>query len=508
MVHRAAGKRPGGARGRRAWPVVAVCAACAAFSTTCKDSTQPNPRQAILEIVSGNAQTGRAGEALPQPLVLRIHDQDGQGAPGILLTFTTPDSGSFAPATAITGADGTATTTWTLGPRALAQRATAMVFGSIYPTSLTATARPGPAVTGRVAGDSLLLKALGDTARAAITFADRFGNAVPAAGASWTSSDPAIATVSSDGLVTARTAGRTTLIVQLDNATTQTPIVVRQLAARLTLAPRDTTLHALGDTATLVARAFDSGGSPILPLPALTWTPSDTSLVALRGPGLAVARANGAVWVLARVTGTTVADSARITVSQVPVSVTLTPDPLVLTALGGTGALRAKVVDARGNDYVGPVAFRSQDTTVAMVSATGTVTAGVVGTTRVVGTAGSVSGSAVVSVRQDIAHVVLTPHTTTLVAIGRTVQLLWVVQDDGGNTIPNATVTFRSLDPGRVSVSGTGLVTAVSGGPGRIVRAHGDVPPTLQRQFVDEVAVDRRQREHDSVHRAQVADID
>ena len=468
MVHRAAGKRPRGVRARGTWPVVAVCAACAAFSSTCKDSTQPNPRQALLEVVSGNAQMGRVGEALPQPLILRIHDQDGQGAPGLSLTFTTPDSGSFSPATALTGADGTASTTWTLGPRAIAQRATAMVFGSIYPTSLTATAKPGPAVTARLARDSLLLTALGDTARAGITFADRFGNAVPAAGAAWTSSDPAIAAVSTDGLVTARAAGRTTLVARLDNATGQTPVVVRQLAARLTLVPRDTTLRSLGDTATLVAGAYDSGSSPILPLPALTWTPSDTSLVALRGPGLAVARANGAVWVLARVTGTSVADSARITVNQTPVSVTLTPDPLVLTSLGGTGTLRAKVVDARGNDYVGPIAFRSQDSTIATVSATGTVTAGVVGTTRVAATAGSVSGTAVVTVRQDIAHVILTPHAATLVALGRTVQLLWVVQDGGGNTIPGASVAFRSLDPARVSVSGAGLVTALSGGPGRI----------------------------------------
>jgi CARDB/Leishmanolysin/Bacterial pre-peptidase C-terminal domain/Bacterial Ig-like domain len=81
-----------------------------------------------LELVSGDAQSALAGEPLSEKVVVRAMDQGGTSVEGVTVAFT-PDAGSGTvdPATDVTGSDGKASTTWTMGE----------AFG---PQKLTATA--------------------------------------------------------------------------------------------------------------------------------------------------------------------------------------------------------------------------------------------------------------------------------------------------------------------------------------------------------------------------------
>ena len=83
----------------------------------------PSRRPASLRIVSGDAQTGAAGEELAQPVVVKVEDASGQPVVGQIVNFRVVSGGGspFA-GVALTGQDGTAFDWWTLGPASGVQR--------------------------------------------------------------------------------------------------------------------------------------------------------------------------------------------------------------------------------------------------------------------------------------------------------------------------------------------------------------------------------------------------
>jgi hypothetical protein len=78
-----------------------------------------------LEALSGDAQSALAGEALGEVVAVRANDLGGSPVAGATVTFS-PDqgSGTVDPASAVTAADGKASTTWTMGTAFGPQRLT------------------------------------------------------------------------------------------------------------------------------------------------------------------------------------------------------------------------------------------------------------------------------------------------------------------------------------------------------------------------------------------------
>jgi hypothetical protein len=97
-----------------------------------------------LTLVSGNGQTGTIGEELEQPLVVEARDALGNPVIGVPVTWT-PDEGdgSAAPPTSLTGLNGQASTTWTLGPDVGEQGLTASADGLANSVRFTANAQAG-----------------------------------------------------------------------------------------------------------------------------------------------------------------------------------------------------------------------------------------------------------------------------------------------------------------------------------------------------------------------------
>jgi hypothetical protein len=89
---------------------------------------------------SGNGQTGTVGEVLGSGLRIVI-TRASEPQSGVDVAWATADGGSLAPPGSATDADGVAMTTWTLGPSAGTQTATAAANGAEgSPVSFTATA--------------------------------------------------------------------------------------------------------------------------------------------------------------------------------------------------------------------------------------------------------------------------------------------------------------------------------------------------------------------------------
>jgi plastocyanin len=160
---------------------------------------------------SGEAQTAQAGQSLAAPLRV-IVTLDGAASSGRTVTWSTASGGQLTPATATTGADGIATTQWTLGGAVGAQGAEAMLSGATgSPVGFTSTATAPPtglvvARTATASGNNQTAQvntALPQPLRVIVT-----NNGTPQAGTAVTwstatgSVNPAAATTGADGIAT------------------------------------------------------------------------------------------------------------------------------------------------------------------------------------------------------------------------------------------------------------------------------------------------------------------
>jgi hypothetical protein len=101
----------------------------------------PGPVQAMAAM-SGDGQAAPAGTPLPQPLVVRLLDQFGNGVAGASVDWQA-SRGTLSQRTTQTGDDGSASVVWTLGSVGV-QTATASFQGANgSPIGFTATASPG-----------------------------------------------------------------------------------------------------------------------------------------------------------------------------------------------------------------------------------------------------------------------------------------------------------------------------------------------------------------------------
>jgi hypothetical protein len=181
------------------------------------------PAGAVLARVSGNAQTGTAGQPLDQPLVARVQRADGTPIPGIPVTFTIqPLFGSVSPATAVSDANGQVSVRWTLGIVAGGMQLQAAIpTGSTV--AFTATSRPGPvAALQKVSGDgqqgpagSVLADSL------VVRVVDVYGNPVPGTTVAWSAASGSVSPASAVADANGRAATSYTLPAAGGPATVQ-----------------------------------------------------------------------------------------------------------------------------------------------------------------------------------------------------------------------------------------------------------------------------------------------
>ena len=146
---------------------------------------------AALEAVSGGAQRAAAGSELPDPVVVRVLDDDGDPVPNVPVNFVvTGGGGSVSVATALTDGGGRAQARWTLGTSAAAAQtleARVSVGATTLTEGFTATAEPGPPAGLQPVGPQARTGAAGATLDPplAVRVVDQHGNGVPGVQVSW-----------------------------------------------------------------------------------------------------------------------------------------------------------------------------------------------------------------------------------------------------------------------------------------------------------------------------------
>jgi alpha-L-fucosidase 2 len=111
--------------------------------------------------------------------------------------------------------------------------------------------------------DTLRFATIGRVGSTTATVRDRNAVALTGTVQRWTIADPSVASVAPDGMVTARAAGTTYLVVEVDALRDSAVIVVRPVAARLALSVSGLVVD-VGATNAMSATATDSGGTVLL----------------------------------------------------------------------------------------------------------------------------------------------------------------------------------------------------------------------------------------------------
>ncbi|MYJ69437.1 MAG: hypothetical protein F4087_13155 [Gemmatimonadetes bacterium] len=220
--------------------------------------------------------------------------------------------------------------------------------------------------------------ALGDTVRVTAEPFDANGNPVVDADVVWSSTDQAVATVDSTGLVTAAGNGSATVAATAGGASGTSEITVSQVLVGVGIVPANITFFSLGDTARLEAAGRDANGHPMGSF-TFTWSSENEAVATVDATGLVTAVRTGGTDVLA-VSGELSA-AAGVVVTQLASEVRLTPEVDTLNAVGDTVRLTAMAVDRNGHevedtDYI----WSAPHPSVVTVDSSGLVTARGVGT--------------------------------------------------------------------------------------------------------------------------------
>ncbi len=159
--------------------------------------------------------------------------------------------------------------------------------------------------------------------------------------------------------------------------------------ATVTVSPGSLTLSSLTETRQLGATVADQGGVT-LPSAQVNWSSSLGSVATVSTTGLVTAVGNGTAVITAS-TGA-VSGQATVTVAQVPATLEVTPDSVVLSGAGAMTSLGTSAADAGGSVIADPdLTWSSSDEAVATVDAEGVVTAIAEGVAEIVARATSAS---------------------------------------------------------------------------------------------------------------------
>jgi uncharacterized protein YjdB len=254
-----------------------------------------------------------------------------------------------------------------------------------------------PVPVGSVAVDPTTADLLaGQSITITPTVRDANGTVVTDRVVTWSSSNTAVATVSSTtGVVTARAAGTATISAASEGKTATTSVTVT-LVPVATIALQPTTLTiAPGQAATLTATTKTADGTVVTGR-AIAYASDNTGVARVSTTGVVTGVAFGT----ATVTATSEGKSATTAVTVQPaVSFVLVSPNLVLVRKAGTVQLSAAAYDASSNRIVGrAVAWTSDDPAVATVDANGLVTTKKAGVVRITATIDGQSDSSIITV--------------------------------------------------------------------------------------------------------------
>lgn len=208
----------------------------------------------------------------------------------------------------------------------------------------------------------------------------------------WSSSNDAVAPVSSEGRVSAVGGGEAVITARAGSMSATCKVTVTVPVTGISVNPESATLYVGGESMTLQATVLpeDADSKEVV------WASSDNAVAKVDAKGKVSPVAEGTAVITATAKGTDKSASCTVTVTYKEVeSVAVSPSTMTLY-IGEKGTLTAQVLPDYAKDKT--VTWSSADETVATVSQTGEVTAIGLGTVEITATSGDKTGKCTVSV--------------------------------------------------------------------------------------------------------------
>jgi len=306
---------------------------------------------------------------------------------------------------------------------------------------------------------------VGDTSSLHLVLRDHQGGEV-ARPATLSVLDPSIVLIQNDQQgwrLYGRAVGMTEVIASIDGLADTVTVTVRQAVAFLTIDSARTTLE-LRDTVRLTARTFDQNYDRIQRR--IDWSSTATNVATVDTGGLVTASGAGTATIIA--TSGRVSDSLALTVVPAIGGLTITNNPselflepgdtLHLQVSTSLPALPAATSAAQGPNDNAPslVGFRSSNSGVATVSASGDVVAVGRGKTTITAWRGTFTDSVDVVVQWPVKSVGVSPDA---ISVGPSTQVTMtaVARDSAANVLAGQVFTWKSGDPSVAEVNGAGV---------------------------------------------------
>ncbi len=292
----------------------------------------------------------------------------------------------------------------------------------------------------------------------------------------WRSSNDALATVTTTGLVTAVGVGSVTITASSEGQSgTANLTLIPVPVASVTVVPATASLGS-GTSSQLSAVTKDSVGG-VLTGRVITWGTTNPGAVTVSPAGMVTGVGAGSATIIATSEGKS--GTALITVDPTPVaSVTVAPTSAQV-GVAATTSLSATTRAANNQVLTGRVvAWSSSAPGVAQVDPNGVVTGVTMGQATITATSEGQSGNATVTVVAGApASISMSPSPATVAATD-TIQLSAVVLDAAGDTLSGQAIAWSSLTPSTATVNGSGRVIGVSAGTALISASNGGLSAT------------------------------
>jgi uncharacterized protein YjdB len=434
--------------------------ACAAAAWTCSGtvSEQVTPSSVAAVVVNPSAMTLVVGQQ--QPMQASVRDAAGNTVSGAAVVWSVRDNNIVSVSTAgIVTALAIGTTE--VAANSSGKSGVAVITVQRVPVATVAVL---PRQVDAIVGSRTTLTAVAY---------DAGGNTLTGRSFIWSSSNTVVATVDASGVVTANGPGSATVTATAEGKSDAATVAVTLTpVATVTLAPAVLSMT-VGQMTQLTATARDANGTVLVGRP-VQWSSSNTAVALVAADGTVSALTDGSANITATIGGQSAI--AAVTVSGVPVAtVTIQPQTASINE-NASQQLTATTRDAGANILMRPVTWTTSNSTIAVVTQAGLVTARAAGTATITATSEGIAGTATVTVlRAPVASVVVQPSAAT-VLVGRTTTFTATVMDALNTPLAGRVVTWTSSNTSVATVSSTGEVTGVASGTATITATSEGIP--------------------------------
>lgn len=262
----------------------------------------------------------------------------------------------------------------------------------------------------------------------------------------WTSSNDAVATVSTSGMVTAVSDGTVTIYAKVGDKTASYNLTIKEIKLTgISLDTTETILHKGSDQQLTVSYSPENTTDS----KQVTWSSSDPSTVSVDGNGKITAKKIGGAVITAKVGNF----EAKCTVTVDAPLISIVTEKDALSLIKNQTAKIAYKLNPEDTTDDKNVTFTSSDESVATVSEDGTVTAVKTGTTNVTLTgANNVTATVVINVTEIPVDQIVLDKQSTVIEKGQT-DILTATVGPENTTDEDTSVTWKSSNPDVVTVS-------------------------------------------------------